>query len=97
MDYKHLAGITFDESGNGSLQAMQEWQLLLWEEAWISPLLELLATADDRMLSHLSIYAMPVPLAKNPGSILQLLQRLLQPSTRELIAAQVAYSLAPSL
>lgn len=68
-----------------------------WEETWIPPLLQLLATADDRMLSHLSIYAMPVPLAKNPSSILQLLKRLLQPSTRELLAAQVAYSSALSL
>lgn len=57
------------------------------------PLLQLLASADERMLSHLSIYAMPVPLTKNPGSILQLLKRLLTPSTPELLAAQVAHSI----
>lgn len=60
-----------------------------WEEAWIAPMLQLLAKADDRMRLHLSIYAMPVPLAKCPSSLLQLLSRLLHPATSELLAVQV--------
>ena len=52
-------------------------------------MLQLLAKADDRMRLHLSIYAMPVPLAKCPSSLLQLLSRLLHPATSELLAVQV--------
>ncbi|KAK9830799.1 hypothetical protein WJX74_007694 [Apatococcus lobatus] len=66
-----------------------EVAIAAWEEAWIPPMLQLLAVADDRMRSHLSIYAMPVPLGKCPASILQLLVQLLHPATSELLAAQV--------
>ncbi|KAK9862251.1 hypothetical protein WJX84_009332 [Apatococcus fuscideae] len=60
-----------------------------WEEAWIQPALRLLAAADDRMRTHLSIYALPIPLGKSPASILQLLNCLLHPGNPELATAQV--------
>ena len=62
-----------------------------WEEAWIQPALRLLAAADDRMRTHLSIYALPIPLGKSPASILQLLNCLLHPGNPELATAQVCH------
>ena len=48
-----------------------------WEDAWCSPMLEVLASPEPRLSANVSTYALSVPLAMESSSLVTLLQRIL--------------------
>ena len=50
-----------------------------WREAWVPAVLEALTSVNDRLPNNVSVYGLPVPLCMDSGSLVVLLQRILDP------------------
>lgn len=50
-----------------------------WREAWVPAVLEALTSVNDRLQNNVSVYGLPVPLCMDSGSLVVLLQRILDP------------------
>jgi hypothetical protein len=51
-----------------------------WTQAWVPAMLEALTTSDERLQANVSVYGLPVALAMDSGSLVVLLQRILDPA-----------------
>ncbi len=51
-----------------------------WRNAWVPAMLEALTTADERLQANVSVYGLPVPLSMDSGSLVVLLQHILDPA-----------------
>ena len=68
-----------------------------WREAWMGPVLELLAGSDEHLRNNVSIYSIPMLLRLDTSSLAPLLRRALEPLQGQLAAAQVGQVLSTPL
>ncbi|BDA45482.1 probable thyroid adenoma-associated protein homolog [Coccomyxa sp. Obi] len=57
----------------------QEEAMAEWREAWVPAVLEALTSVNERLQNNVSVYGLPVPLCMDSGSLVVLLQRILDP------------------
>lgn len=51
-----------------------------WRDAWLPAVLGALTSANERLQTNVSVYGLPVPLCMDSGSLVVLLQRILDPA-----------------